>query len=69
MGEQLRIALYMRLSKEDEKAGENGFEDESNSIKMQRALLHHFVETHFDQYRLMEFQDDGYSGTNFVEVR
>lgn len=65
MGEQLRIALYMRLSKEDEKAGENGFQDESNSIKMQRALLHHFVETHFEHYRLMEFQDDGYSGTNF----
>ena len=65
MGEQFRIALYMRLSKEDEKAGENGFEDESNSIKVQRALLRHFVETHFDHYRLMEFQDDGYSGTNF----
>ena len=65
MGEQFRIALYMRLSKEDEKARENGFEDESNSIKMQRALLCHFVETHFEHYRLMEFQDDGYSGTNF----
>ncbi|MCI9071224.1 MAG: recombinase family protein [Lachnospiraceae bacterium] len=65
MGEQLRIALYVRLSKEDEKAGENGFQDESNSIKMQRALLRHFVETHFDYYRLMEFLDDGYSGTNF----
>lgn len=65
MGEQLRIALYMRLSKEDEKTGENSFQDESNSIRMQRALLHHFVETHFDHYRLMEFQDDGYSGTNF----
>ena len=39
MGEQFRIALYMRLSKEDEKAGENGFEDESNSIKVQSALL------------------------------
>ena len=46
-----RTAIYTRLSRED------GDKDESNSIKMQRALLHHFVETHFDQYRLMEFQD------------
>lgn len=64
MSEQLRIALYMRLSKEDEE-----IKEESGSIRMQRLLLHKFVEENFDNYRLSEFQDDGYSGTNFVEVR
>ena len=34
------VALYMRLSREDDKAIENGFEkDESNSISNQRKLL------------------------------
>ena len=60
MSEQLRIALYMRLSKEDEE-----IKEESGSIRMQRLLLHKFVEENFDNYSLSEFQDDGYSGTNF----
>lgn len=55
------LALYMRLSSEDENAGE------SDSITNQRELLHRFVAEHreFKDWELLEFQDDGYSGTNF----
>lgn len=55
------LALYIRLSQEDEKEGE------SNSIINQRDLLKSFVESSSDlsQYGMVEFCDDGYSGTNF----
>lgn len=56
-----RIAVYMRLSKEDE--CEKG--DESNSIQNQRTLLEQYIKVHFTDYELFEFQDDGYTGTNF----
>lgn len=60
-----RIAIYIRLSKEDDKGKE-----ESNSITMQRALLERFIEEHLveereDGYVIFEFCDDGYTGTNF----
>lgn len=57
---RLRVAIYLRLSKEDEI-----LKNESNSIRMQRILLEEYAASHFENYRLMEFQDDGYSGTNF----
>lgn len=62
MGKQYKIYMYLRLSKEDE-----GNEDESNSIRMQRIMLQKYVEQKFikDDYKLLEIQDDGYSGTNF----
>lgn len=55
------IALYMRLSSEDANAGE------SYSIGNQRDLLHGFVkeQREFDGCTVLEFCDDGYSGTNF----
>lgn len=56
----LVIAIYMRLSQED-----NDFDTESNSIGNQRHLLHSYVEKHFEKYDLLEFQDDGYTGANF----
>ena len=59
-----QIAIYIRLSKEDRKEG-----NESNSITMQRILLQKFAAENFSDYRLLEFCDDGYTGTNFVEVR
>lgn len=66
MDKQLQIAIYMRLSKEDKESVCDGWEgEESGSIRMQRLLLQSFVEEHFSHYRLLEFQDDGYSGTNF----
>ena len=59
------IALYMRLSSEDTCVSE------SVSITNQRDLLYDFVRSQreFDNYDIMEFCDDGYSGMNFVEVR
>ena len=56
----MNIAIYMRLSKEDEFSHE-----ESNSITMQRLLLRDYVREHFPQDKVVEFADDGYSGTNF----
>lgn len=61
MAKCLNIALYMRLSKEDQ----YGQGDESNSIHMQRCLLQDYVKSNFEDYNLFEFQDDGFSGTNF----
>lgn len=55
-----QIAIYIRLSKEDDKCRE-----ESNSITMQRILLQRFVADNFSEYELTEFCDDGYTGTNF----
>lgn len=55
------LALYMRLSSEDKNAGE------SDSIANQRELLHRYVESkpEFKNWGILEFQDDGYTGTNF----
>lgn len=57
-----RAALYIRLSKEDEHEGP------SESVSNQQSMLEAFVQQHrltvFDTY-----VDDGWSGTNFVEVR
>ena len=55
-----QIAIYIRLSKEDDK-----YKEESNSITMQRILLQRFVAENFADYDLLEFCDDGYTGTNF----
>lgn len=55
------VALYMRLSSEDANAKESG------SISNQRDLLYHFVRNRreFDNCPVLEFCDDGFSGTNF----
>ncbi len=55
------IAIYLRLSQEDENLGE------SESIANQRDLIHSFIknEPDFSGCRIIEFVDDGYSGTNF----
>lgn len=70
-----RIAIYIRVSKEDDKIKEEiplghalmpyGKKEESNSITMQRILLHQYVADNFSDYELSEFCDDGYTGTNF----
>ncbi len=60
MGKRYRIAIYLRLSKEDE-----DIRDESNSITNQRAMLKEYVSKNFTDYKLKEFVDDGFSGTNF----
>lgn len=58
--EKYKIAVYLRLSKEDDRAGE-----ESSSITMQRILLQKYAAENFVDYELSEFCDDGYTGTNF----
>ena len=63
-----RLAMYLRLSLEDKRAIEDGgfTQDESNSIGNQRkqilGYIHHDPE--LSRYEIMEFSDDGYSGTN-----
>jgi len=54
------IAIYLRLSKEDDK-----LKKESNSIAMQRLLLQSYAAENFKEGELLEFCDDGYTGTNF----
>ena len=56
------LAIYMRLSIADDSK-----QDESNSIKAQRELIYQYVneKEEFKDYRIEEFCDDGYSGTNF----
>ena len=59
------IALYMRLSVADGDI-RNDDKEESNSIENQRAALHDFVEHRKDLTgEVVEYIDDGYTGTNF----
>lgn len=63
MNENYLIAIYLRLSTEDE--GENL--DESNSITSQRELIKDYIKRNEELLNCctVEFCDDGYSGTNF----
>ena len=61
MEQTLRVAAYMRLSKADETA-----QTESNSISMQRLLIREYVDAHFADCQITEYQDDGYTGTHFL---
>lgn len=61
MSGHYRIAIYLRLSKEDK-----NISDESDSIRNQRMLLKEYVRNNFVQYDLKEYVDDGFSGTNFA---
>ena len=56
---QYRCAVYLRLSRSD------GDQQESNSIKNQRALLNDYLGQHPELHKVDEYVDDGYSGTNF----
>ena len=51
--------MYLRLSKEDDWNTQ-----ESNSISYQRLLLRGYIERNFENYEILEFVDDGYSGTS-----
>lgn len=58
------VALYLRLSKEDDKKGTGKDGDDSESIKNQRFMLEEYAKNQrlnvFDVY-----SDDGFSGTSF----
>ena len=58
-----KLYLYIRLSDADD---DLKFKTESESIANQRTLLYRFVQARreFDGYEVVEFIDDGYSGTN-----
>lgn len=57
-----KVAIYIRLSKEDI---DRGF-DESESIKNQKALLTEYVQNLGWEYELVDiYIDQGYTGTNF----
>ena len=55
-----KMAVYLRLSKED------GDKDESDSISSQRLLISRYIEQNIKDGEIIgEFVDDGYTGTNF----
>ena len=56
------IVKYLRLSLEDE-----DMLDESNSITNQRIVIGQYIasKNEFKNTEVLEFKDDGYSGTNF----
>lgn len=51
---QYRCAVYLRLSRSD------GDQQESNSIKNQRALLNDYLGKHPELHKVDEYVDDGY---------
>lgn len=65
------VALYLRISDEDEELTGGKTHHESESISGQRYILADFVNSHDELAgsTIIEVVDDGYSGTNFVEVR
>ena len=66
MAEKRKLAFYIRLSDADEEVKE-GTKDESNSITGQRKLLYAYIKKteEFAGFEVLEYFDDGYSGTMF----
>lgn len=67
-----RLAMYIRLSIEDGDLKGSTTKTESNSVSNQRKLLMAYLQSHdelLDEYDIVEFCDDGYSGTNFNRPR
>ena len=63
-----KTAIYLRLSKGD--GDVDGVEkSESNSISNQRLITGRFLEQHPELVLVDTYIDDGYTGTNFDEVR
>lgn len=60
------LALYIRLSISDADMVFSG-KEESNSITSQRKLLYAYIRSHeeFAEYEVLEYFDDGVSGTGF----
>ena len=67
---QQYMAEYLRLSTEDGDVAIDDAKQESDSISHQRDLLKEYKAQHgMSEQKSLEFVDDGFSGTNFVEVR
>ena len=60
------VAFYIRLSDADEDV-KSGIKDESNSITAQRELLQSFIKktVEYKDAEVIEYFDDGFSGTGF----
>lgn len=63
-----RLAMYLRLSLEDKRNAPDGslIQDESNSIVNQRKQILEYIhhDSELAKYEVLEFSDDGYSGTD-----
>ncbi len=61
------LAIYLRLSQDDVDLKTNALKDESDSIHSQRLLIKRYIESYADLcgFPVLEFADDGYTGTNF----
>lgn len=61
------LAMYLRLSLEDMNVRSGKLSDESNSIRNQRLLVEKYISGNpeLSRYPVVEYSDDGYSGTNF----
>ena len=66
MGNRKAIAMYIRLSDEDGNV-DGCAKTESNSITAQRNLIESYIRSReeFKGCPVMEYVDDGWSGTNF----
>ena len=64
------LAFYIRLSISDADMADNG-KEESNSITSQRKLLYAYIRSReeFAEYEVLEYFDDGVSGTGFENRR
>lgn len=62
----MTIAMYLRISSEDDDLKDTG-KEESESISNQRGLLTNYISSHpeFAGADVLEFCDDGWSGKNF----
>lgn len=61
-----KVAIYLRLSKEDDDLScSSGAKSESNSISNQRKLIYDFMKSHPELELYDEYKDDGKSGSNF----
>lgn len=64
------IAAYQRISRADGDLGKDG-KDKSNSIKNQKELIQRYI-SHKESLQnlpVMDFVDDGYTGSNFDKNR
>ena len=64
------IAAYQRISRADGDLGKDG-KDKSNSIENQKELIQRYIscKESLQNVPVMDFVDDGYTGSNFAGVR
>lgn len=65
--DRTRIAIYTRVSLEDQDIKSDEMKSLSSSLKNQTKLIHNYIQEHDDLslMKTIEFRDDGYTGKNF----